>query len=203
MKNILIISGHPNLQHSLANAEILAEVGKSLPQAEIRKLDALYPNRLFDIAAEQDALLKADVIVLQFPFSWYSVPGLMKLWIDEVFVHGFAHGSAAKLGGKKLIVSFTTGAPAALYQKDGLFKHSVEDYLINSPCTPAVSATPTVATKKPSMPKNNRRANMPSVWLPPFKPLLLELFRQPENALFHNDIKYKGNRNVRYRHQNH
>ena len=114
MKNILIISGHPNLQHSLANAEILAEVEKSLPQAEIRK---------------QDALLKADVIVLQFPFSWYSVPGLMKLWIDEVFVHGFAHGSAAKLGGKKLIVSFTTGAPAALYQKDGLFKHSVEDYL--------------------------------------------------------------------------
>ena len=44
----------------------------------IRKLDALYPNRRFDIAAEQDALLKADVIVLQFPFSWYSVPGLMK-----------------------------------------------------------------------------------------------------------------------------
>ncbi|WP_245636577.1 hypothetical protein [Eikenella longinqua] len=26
MKNILIISGHPDLQHSLANAEILAEV---------------------------------------------------------------------------------------------------------------------------------------------------------------------------------
>lgn len=129
MKNILIISGHPDLQHSLANAEILAEVEKSLPQAEIRKLDALYPNRRFDIAAEQDALLKADVIVLQFPFSWYSVPGLMKLWIDEVFVHGFAHGSTAKLGGKKLIVSFTTGAPAALYQKDGFFKHSVEGYL--------------------------------------------------------------------------
>ena len=129
MKNILIISGHPNLQHSLANAEILAEVEKSLPQAEIRKLDALYPNRRFDIAAEQDALLKADVIVLQFPFSWYSVPGLMKLWIDEVFVHGFAHGSTAKLGGKKLIVSFTTGAPATLYQKDGFFKHSVEGYL--------------------------------------------------------------------------
>ena len=89
----------------------------------------IYPNRRFDIAAEQDALLKADVIVLQFPFSWYSVPGLMKLWIDEVFVHGFAHGSTAKLGGKKLIVSFTTGAPATLYQKDGFFKHSVEDYL--------------------------------------------------------------------------
>lgn len=142
------------------------------------------------------------MIVLQFPFSWYSVPGLMKLWIDEVFVHGFAHGSTAKLGGKKLIVSFTTGAPATLYQKDGFFKHSVEDYLpqfktfaalcgwiINNPCTPAVSATPTMATKKQLMRKNNRRANTRRVWLPPFKPLLPELFRQPENALFHNNIK--------------
>lgn len=45
MKNILIISGHPDLQHYLANVEILAEVEKSLPQAKIRKLDALYPNR--------------------------------------------------------------------------------------------------------------------------------------------------------------
>lgn len=54
---------------------------------------------------------------------------VLKLWIDEVFVHGFAHGSTAKLGGKKLIVSFTTGAPATSYQKDGFFKHSVEDYL--------------------------------------------------------------------------
>ena len=26
-------------------------------------------------------------------------------------------------------MSFTTGAPATLYQKDGFFKHSVEDYL--------------------------------------------------------------------------
>lgn len=54
----------------------------------------------------------------------------MKLWIDKVFVHGFAHGSTAKIGGKKLIVSFTTGAPEALYQKDGFFKHTVEDYLL-------------------------------------------------------------------------
>lgn len=129
MKNVLIVSGHPDLQNSLANAEILAETAKALPEAEIRKLDTLYPDYRFDIEAEQQALLKADVIVLQFPFSWYSVPGLMKLWIDEVFVHGFAHGSTAKLGGKKLIVSFTTGAPAAVYQKDGFFKHTVEDYL--------------------------------------------------------------------------
>ena len=129
MKNVLIISGHPNLKESLANAIILDEVTKVLPQTEIRRLDTLYPDYQFDVAAEQAALLKADVIVWQFPFSWYSVPGLMKLWLDQVFLHGFSHGSQGKLGGKKLLVSVTAGAPAAVYQKDGAFGHTVEELL--------------------------------------------------------------------------
>lgn len=129
MKKILIVSGHPDLNHSVANTEILQAVEKALPHAKIRRLDSLYPTYQFDIEAEQSAILEADVIVFQFPFSWYSVPGLMKLWIDNVFVHGFAHGSTAKIGSKKLIISTTTGAPNALYQKEGLFKHTVEDYL--------------------------------------------------------------------------
>lgn len=129
MKNVLIVSGHPDLNGSVANVEILQAVEKALPNAKIRRLDSLYPTYQFDIEAEQSAILEADVIVFQFPFSWYSVPGLMKLWIDKVFVHGFAHGSTAKIAGKKLIISTTTGAPAEIYQKDGFFKHTVEDYL--------------------------------------------------------------------------
>lgn len=129
MKSIVIISGHPDLQGSVANATILNEVATALPQAEIRYLDTLYPDYRFDIAAEQRALLKADIIVWQFPFSWYSVPGLMKLWIDEVFVHGFAHGSTRQLAGKKLVISFTTGAPESAYSHDGGFNHTLSDYL--------------------------------------------------------------------------
>lgn len=129
MQNVLIISGHPNLDESIANATILDEVAKALPGAEIRFLDALYPDYRIDVAKEQEALLNADVIVWQFPFSWYSVPGLMKLWIDQVLVHGFAHGSTAKLGGKKLIISFTTGAPESLYSPEGFFGHVIEQYL--------------------------------------------------------------------------
>ena len=128
MKNVLIISSHPDLSTSVANATILDEVAKALPDAEIRRLDSLYPDYRFDIAAEQAALLQADVVVLQFPFSWYSMPGLLKLWLDKIFPHGFSHGSKGKLGGKKLLFSFTTGAPAVAYQKDGSMKHTVEDY---------------------------------------------------------------------------
>ena len=109
--HILIVSGHPDLNHSIANATILDEVETALPDVEIRRLDRLYPHGNINISAEQESLLRADVIVWQFPFSWYGLPGLMKQWLDEVFVHGFARGSTAKLGGKKLLLSFTTGAP--------------------------------------------------------------------------------------------
>lgn len=130
MAHILVVSGHPDLNHSIANATILDELATALPDAEIRRLDWLYPDGKFNIAAEQESLLQADVIVWQFPFSWYGLPGLMKQWLDEVFVHGFAHGSTAKLGGKKLILSFTTGAPQALYTADGFFGHAIEEYLL-------------------------------------------------------------------------
>lgn len=36
----------------------------------------------------------------------------------------------AVLGGKKLLLSFTTGAPQALYTADGFFGHAIEEYLI-------------------------------------------------------------------------
>lgn len=129
MRNLLIISGHPNLKNSVANKVILAELAKSLPQAEIRLLDELHKNYAFNIQAEQEAVLKADVIVWQFPFYWYAMPALMKKWLDDVFHHGFAHGSTAKIGGKKLLLSITTGAPEEVYQKAGFFKHEMNDYL--------------------------------------------------------------------------
>ena len=129
MQNVVIISGHPNLKNSVGNKTILEEVSKSLPIVKIHRLDALYPDYQIDVAKEQESLIKADVIVWQFPFSWYSVPGLMKLWLDQVMVHGFAHGSTAKLSGKKLILSFTTGAPQEIYSPEGAFCHTVEDYL--------------------------------------------------------------------------
>ncbi|MFZ7240103.1 NAD(P)H-dependent oxidoreductase [Avibacterium avium] len=130
MNSVLIISGHPDLDHSVANREILAQLEKALPQAEIVRLDLVYPNYQIDVAVEQNRLLNADTIVLQFPFYWYSYPALLKKWVDDVFVYGFAHGSTGgKLAGKKLLISFTTGAAAEQYQPDGAMHHTVEQFL--------------------------------------------------------------------------
>ncbi len=67
MKNILVISGHTDLKTSVANKTILGTAAQRLPKAEIVKLDSLYPDFNIDVAAEQKRLVKADVIVLQFP----------------------------------------------------------------------------------------------------------------------------------------
>ena len=69
MKNVVIISGHPDLKISLANKTILDEIAAQCPQAEIRKLDELYPDYKFDIKAEQAALERADIIVYHFRYD--------------------------------------------------------------------------------------------------------------------------------------
>ena len=44
-----------------------------------------------DVQAEIDKLMAADFLLLQFPFWWYSVPAMLKGWIDRVFAYGVAY----------------------------------------------------------------------------------------------------------------
>jgi NAD(P)H dehydrogenase (quinone) len=45
-----------------------------------------------DIAAEQERLRWADAVILQFPLWWFSMPAIMKGWVERVYAHGFAYG---------------------------------------------------------------------------------------------------------------
>ncbi len=120
MSNILLICGHPFPGKSLAGRTILEEFLKNRPMAQVRMLRSLCTADGFDVAAEQKALVNADVIVLQFPLYWYSVPAIMKKWFEDVLTYGFAFGSGGTaLKAKKLIVSFTTGADASEYVDGG------------------------------------------------------------------------------------
>lgn len=127
MSKVLVISGHPNLETSHANAKILALVEQGLDSVNIRKLDELYPDFSIDIEAEQQALMEHDIIVLQFPFHWYSVPALLKQWIDQVFAFGFAYGSTGdKLKDKLGILSITVGGPDDSYSSEGYNRYTIE-----------------------------------------------------------------------------
>lgn len=130
MNRVLVISGHPNLPQSNTNKLILQQLSKSFDNIEIRKLDELYRNYQIDIAQEQQSLVAADIVILQFPFYWYSMPALLKKWLDDVFSYNFAYGSEGdKLKGKHLILSFTIGGPEASYSSQGYNTYSVEQFL--------------------------------------------------------------------------
>ena len=51
-------------------------------------MDALTP----DVKAEQEKLLWADALILQFPLWWFAMPAILKGWVDRVFAYGFAYG---------------------------------------------------------------------------------------------------------------
>lgn len=127
MSNILIISAHQDLNQSVSNATIVNELANHFgDKASVRKLSELYPTYQIDVAAEQEALLQADVVVFQYPTFWYNPPSILQKWLEDILVYGFAYGeNGSKLAGKKLIVSTTTGKPAHLY--NGELYGSVEE----------------------------------------------------------------------------
>lgn len=108
---VLVIYSHTYPEISTAGNAIL-EVFKATPNFEVRDLDALYPDlSKIDVAAEQKALVEADIIIFQHPIFWFNVPSALKRWMDEVLQHGFAYGTGGdKLHGKKFIHSFTTAS---------------------------------------------------------------------------------------------
>lgn len=130
MTKLLVVSGHVDLAHSVANKAILAGLQKEFPDAEFDDLIGLYPDYKIDAKAEQEKLVKADVIVLQFPFFWYNCPSIMRKWFEDVLTHGFAYGSNGKaLEGKKLIVSTTAGAPTEMYQHDASQNFEIGEFM--------------------------------------------------------------------------
>ena len=130
MSEILVVSGHTDLENSFANKIILCELKKQVPEAKFDILSELYKDYVIDVKAEQEKLVKADVIVLVYPFFWYSVPSLLQKWLEDVLIHGFSHGTAGdKLRGKKLVLSFTSGAPEELYKKEAPWRYEIEEFL--------------------------------------------------------------------------
>ena len=82
-----------------------------MPGLAVRSLYDLYPDFDIDVAAEQAALEGADVVALMHPLYWYSMPGMLKHWIDTVLADDWAnvaHGGD-RLRGKQCLWIATAG----------------------------------------------------------------------------------------------
>lgn len=96
----------------------------------LRDLYALYPDYFLDVDAEREALLAARLVVWLHPVHWYSMPPLMKLWLDDVFGFGWAYGPGGDaLRGKDLWLVASTGGPEHSYRPDGHNRYFFDAFL--------------------------------------------------------------------------
>lgn len=86
-----------------------------------------------DIQAEIDKVKRADLIILNFPLYWTSVPAILKGWIDRVFVSGLFYGGKrfynhGGMAGKKAMLCLTLGGRTHMFGENSIHG-PIEHYL--------------------------------------------------------------------------
>lgn len=88
------------------------------------------------VRAHLDRLLAADLLVLSFPLWWFSLPAILKGWVDRVFVMGAVFGGDhgifgdGALAGKRAILLITTGGSAESFRPGGSYG-AIADFLFH------------------------------------------------------------------------
>jgi len=94
-----------------------------------------------DVVREQVRLDAADHLVLVFPVYWWSMPALLKGWIDRVFINGWAFsidesGTRRNLGKLTVHLVAVAGDDAGTYERHGYeqairtqIEHGIVDYV--------------------------------------------------------------------------
>jgi glutathione-regulated potassium-efflux system ancillary protein KefG len=127
---ILVTLAHPDLASSRANKRLL-EVARDIEGVTVNDLYARYPDFKIDVKREQQLLLDHDLLVLQFPFYWYSCPALLKEWEDRVLEQGFAFppGVGDALKGKHWLTVTTAGGSEDAYRSGGFNNYTMSELL--------------------------------------------------------------------------
>jgi NAD(P)H dehydrogenase (quinone) len=78
-----------------------------------------------DIQAELDKLLRADLVIFNFPIYWFSMPAIMKGWMDRVLISGVCYGGTrfydkGGLAGKKAMLAITIGGQPHMLVDGGI-----------------------------------------------------------------------------------
>lgn len=135
----LVVSAHPDaasLTHVIAE-RLVAELPGPVESADLAA-EGFDPRFTLDdrstyatgvatpeIAGEQARLDRASDVVLVFPVYWWSMPALLKGWIDRVFVNGWAFdvdpegGIRRRLDRLRIHLVPIAGDDAGVYDRHG------------------------------------------------------------------------------------
>lgn len=87
-----------------------------------------------DIQAEVAKLLWCDLLILNFPVFWFSVPAMLKGWIDRVLISGLTYGGQrfydrGGLVGKKAMTTLTLGGRPHMFDGPASIHGPLDDML--------------------------------------------------------------------------
>ena len=110
------VSGPGDFQES-QDAEYLSY---ALEQRHGYKTGTLAP----EVAEEVAKLVAADFLLLRFPVYWFSVPAVLKGWIDRTFLSGLCFGGRRfydrdGLKGRRAMIAFSTGGQEHMFMETG------------------------------------------------------------------------------------
>ncbi|OXM85127.1 NAD(P)H-dependent oxidoreductase [Paenibacillus rigui] len=147
MKNILIINGHQKYGSSEGKLnQTLVDTTVGLLSENHNVKTSVLQNG-YSIQEEQEKFVWADTIIYQTPIYWFSVPGLLKTYMDEVYAYGLFFKGAEQYGkgglftNKTYMFSTTWNAPekafndpTQFFKGDGLegalhHLHRVQEFL--------------------------------------------------------------------------
>jgi modulator of drug activity B len=131
MKKVLIINAHQFYQGISTGKLNRTMAGVIKDEMEKRDYEVIQTDieKGYDIEAEVEKHVKADIIILQSPVYWFGMPWIYKKYVDEVFTAGLVqqsllvddgrtrqdpgkqYGSGGKMQGKKYMLSLTWNAP--------------------------------------------------------------------------------------------
>ena len=134
---VLVVFDHPR-RHSFCGAvldELLAGLAEAGHEVEIADLHAegfdprmpvadepdwADPDKPYSAAvlAEQARIARNEMLVFVFPVWWWSLPAMLKGWIDRVWNNGWAYG-ARKLPHRRALLVATAAGNAEDYRRRG------------------------------------------------------------------------------------
>ncbi|MGB3751506.1 MAG: NAD(P)H-dependent oxidoreductase [Arcobacteraceae bacterium] len=141
MKNVLIINGHQKYE-GFADGNLTKDyINKATDFFTENSFNVKHTNveEAYTVNEEIDKLLWADIILLQYPVYWMSLPWMAKKYIDDVFTPSQGqlyindgrsrddaskkYGSGGLMKNTQYMLSITYNCPASEFSnKDGFFE---------------------------------------------------------------------------------
>jgi modulator of drug activity B len=136
-QTVLIINGAQarGVAQGLLN-KTLFELAKAELQSHYQVLETTIAEG-YQIREEQEKFKQADVVIFQYPVFWFSVPGALKTYLDDVYEHGVfftgsdRYGEGGLLQGKRYLLSTSWNAPHDVFSgKDAFFDGRAMDEVL-------------------------------------------------------------------------